>query len=234
MTIFIKGSNIVDLSQTLEEGIPNPAGFPKIKFENIRQIKNGDVINVEKIELTPHTGTHIDAPFHFIEDNKSIDKIPPECILGSAVVVDLRYKKGSVPVEKKDIQNWENKTGEKIKKGDAVLLMTNYSRLWKLNDEDESFLSSGWPYMTKSSVDYLVSKEIRLIGVESMDLDFIDPYDYSDAEFIAHRTFLSLGIYIIENLTNLENIKATRCYLVAVPLKIKNGTGSPLRVLAVY
>lgn len=66
-----------------------------------------------------------------------------------------------------------------------------------------------------------------------LDLDLIDPYDLSTSEFIGHRTFLPNGIYIIENLKNLEKIGKPRCSIIASPLKIKGATGSPVRVIAI-
>lgn len=233
MKIDIHGSRIIDLSQTLEPDIPKPVGFPDPELQFFRRIDQGDVINVERFIVGLHSGTHIDAPVHFFEGRKTIDQIPPEVIIGSAVIVDLRHKKGSVPIERKDVEQWEKKTGEHIRVGDAVLLMTDFSKLWKTGKEGEGFITSGWPYITKSVADYFMEKKIRLVGVESMDLDLIDPYDLSTSDFIGHRTFLSNDIYIVENLTNLDKIGTNRCNIIATPLKIKGGTGSPVRVLAV-
>ena len=129
--------------------------------------------------------------------------------------------------------DWEKKTGEEIKSGDAVLLMTDFSKLWKKGEEGDAFINSGWPYVTKSLADYFLEKKIRLVGVESMDLDLVDPFDLSTSDFVGHRTFLSNGIYIIENLTNLDKIGSNRCSIIATPLKIKGGTGSPVRVIAI-
>lgn len=233
MRFNIQGNRVIDLSQTLEPGVPRPVGFPDPSLDFLRTISGGDVINVEKFTISPHSGTHIDAPFHFFEGKDTIEKIPPECIIGPAVVVDLRDKKGSVPIEREDVEQWELKTGEHIREGDAVLLMTDFSKLWKLGKEGEPFLTSGWPYISRSVADYFVSKKVRLVGVESMDLDLIDPFDLSTSEFIGHRTFLSNNIYIIENLTNLDRIGATRCSIVGTPLKLRGGTGSPVRVVAI-
>lgn len=234
MEINIKGTRVIDLSQTLEPDIPKPIGFPDPKSEFFSSIAEGKVINAEKLSFCPHSGTHIDAPYHFFNDLITIDEMPPECILGPAVVIDLRYKKhGFDPIERSEIEEWEKNNGETIRKGDAVLLMTGFSKLWKKGKEGEKFLTNGWPYITKSVADYFVEKSIRLIGVESMDLDLIDPYDLAKAEFIGHKTFLSKGIYIIENLTNLDKIGSTRCSIIATPLKIKGGTGSPIRLIAI-
>lgn len=230
--IQLKGEKVIDLSQTIETDIPGPVGFPNPELNFFRKIADGDVINVESIEMGLHCCTHMDAPYHFMEDGITIEKVAPDCMLGSAVIVDLRHLRGSVPIEADDIQTWENKTGETIKEGDAVLLMTDFSKLWKVGPGNKEFLETGWPYMTKSAAQYLTEKRIRLIGVESMDLDLIDPYDLSKSEFVGHRTFLSHGIYIVENLVNLDQIPATRCDIIATPLKIKGGTGSPIRMIA--
>lgn len=232
MKYSIQGNRIVDLSQLIEKDIPGPVGFPNPQLSFFRTIKGGDVINVESIELGLHCCTHIDAPYHFMEEGITIDQVPPEIILGSAVVVDLRHKKGSVPIEAQDIMEWEEKSKEYIRRGDGVLLMTEFSKLWKVGEGNKEFLESGWPYIARSAAQYLLEKKIRLIGVESMDLDLVDPYDLSKSEFVGHRTFLANGIYIVENLKNLDMIQANRCDIVGTPLYIKGGTGSPIRMLA--
>jgi len=231
--ISITGSRIIDLSQTIEPGIPLPVGFPSPEIDFFVSQSKGDVINVEKVAMGMHCATHMDAPYHFFKDLQTVDQVPPDCLIGPAVVVDLTNKIGCVPIEAEDIQNWEDKTGIKINAGDGVLLRTDHSKKWKLGDAGDDFWKHGWPYLTRSAVDYLVEKQIRMIGVESMDLDHVDPFDLSKAEFPAHRTFLPKGIYIVENLTNLDLIPGSRCQLIAVPLKFKGASGSPVRVLAV-
>lgn len=233
MKFNIQGSRVVDLSQTLESDVPKPVGFPDPSVEYFKSMERGDLINVEKFTVCPHSGTHIDAPFHFFKEGITIDQVPPESIIGPAVVVDMRHKQGSVPIERSDVEKWEQKSGTSIEEGDAVLLMTDFSKKWKTGKEGDAFLTSGWPYVSRSLADYLIEKKIRLIGVESMDLDLVDPFDLSTSQFIGHRSFLPRGIYIIENLTNLDKIDAARCNIVATPLKIKGGSGSPVRVLAI-
>lgn len=232
MKYELRGDRIVDLSQTLEPGIPRPVGFPDPELTFFRTIAEGDIINVDKLTVGLHSGTHIDAPMHFIEGGESIDQMAPEIIIGSAVVVDLRHKTGSVPIERTDIVEWEDKTGETVREGDALLLMTGFSQYWKTGPEGEAFLTNGWPYVTRSLADFVLERKVRLVGVEVMDLDLIDPYDLSTSEFVGHRTFLANGVGIIENLTNLDKIGATRCSIIATPLKIKGGSGSPIRVIA--
>ena len=232
MKYELRGDRIVDLSQTLEPGIPKPVGFPDPELTLFRSMAEGNVINTERITFCPHTGTHIDAPLHFAADGASVEALPPDCVLGPAVVVDLRHKRGSVPIERTDIEEWESLAGEVVKPGDALLLWTDFSRFWKTGPEGDRFVTEGWPYVTRSLVDFVMERKVRLVGVESMDLDLVDPFDLTTAEFVGHRNFLPNGIQIIENLTGMEMIGATRCFLIAAPLKIRGATGSPLRVLA--
>lgn len=233
----IRGDRVIDLSQTIESDIPKPVGFPNPQMKLFKELhKENSVVNAETWTFCPHAaGTHIDAPWHFLDGTATIDEIDPAVIIGSAVIVDMRYKRDKdYAIERFDIEEWEKKSGEMIREGDAVLFMTDFSRLWGVTPKArKEFLERQWPYMTRSSVEYLLEKRIRLVGVESMDLDYIDPYDLASAEFVGHKTFLGNGIYIIENLKNLDQIGKTRCDIVATPLKLKRGTGSPVRVLAI-
>jgi len=231
--IHIKGTRVIDLSQTVEPGIPIPVGVPGPQFELFRSQAKGDVANVELLKMSTHTATHCDAPFHFFSELRHVDELPPECLIGPAVVVDMTHKQGSVPIEAEDFEKWEAERGEKIQPGDALLLHTGHSRNWKLGEAASAYWEKGWPYLTSGAVHYLASKPIRAIGVESFDPDWVDPRDLSSAQFPAHRTFLAQGILVIENLTNLDKIPGTRCQIIALPLKLKGCSASPVRVVAV-
>lgn len=230
--INIQGSQVIDLSQAVEPGIPVPVGFPGPQFQTFLAQANGDVANVEIIHMSVHTGTHCDAPFHFFSTLRSIDQLPPDCLIGPAIVVDLTHKQGSSPIEDDDFKDWERITGEAIREGDIVLLHTGHSQHWSTTNA-AAYYEHGWPYLSRNAVDYLVSRSIGAIGVESFDPDWVNPHDLKSAEFPTHRTFLPKGIFIIENLTNLDKIPQRRCQIIALPLKLKDCSGSPVRVVAV-
>jgi arylformamidase len=231
--IEITGNRVIDLSQTIEPGIPVPVGFPGPEMDVFLSQDKGDVANVEILRLGLHTSTHCDAPFHFFSHLRPVDELPPDCLIGSAVVVDLRSFSGSVAVRDVDFLAWEETCGEKIVNGDVVLLHTGHSANWKTGDQAAGYWDSGWPHLDKSAVDFLVAREIKAVGVESFDPDWVDLNDLSSATFPSHRTFLPKGIFIVENLTNLDQIPGTRCHFIALPLKIKGGSGSPVRAIAV-
>ena len=139
----------------------------------------------------------------------------------------------SVAIEAEDLWRWESAAGETIRPGDIVLLHTGHSKHWLLGEDAPAYWENGWPHLARSAVDYLASKPIRAIGVESFDPDWVDLDDLASARFPTHRTFLPKGILVIENLTNLDRIPGTRCQIIALPLKIKGASGSPVRVVAV-
>ena len=144
----------------------------------------------------------------------------------------MHHKKGSTPITEKDISDWEKRAEEEIQENDAVLIRTDHYKFWGPGSKGaEDFLEHGWPYLTKDAADYLVEKKIRLVGMESAD---IDDYYYGKTPKShppAHYAFLGNDIYIIENIANLDQLKKTRCFLISAPLKIQNGTGSPLRLI---
>lgn len=228
--INIQGNRVIDLSQAIEPNIPIPVGFPGPKIEVYLSQARGDVANVEIVTLSVHSATHCDAPYHFFSQLHTIDQLPADCLIGPAVVVNLTGKTGSMSIDATDLQTWENASGEVIQPGDIVLLHTGHSRHWQ-NGAD--YWQNGWPYLTREAVDYLAAKPVRAVGVESFDPDWVNPHDLASAEFPAHRTLLPKGIYIIENLTNLDQIPGPRCQIIALPLKLKGCSGSPVRVIAV-
>jgi kynurenine formamidase len=233
MGIAIKGSKVIDLSQAISPEIPVPVGFPAPRLDTLLSQEKGDVANVEILTVGVHAGTHVDAPYHFFSDLQRVDALPPDCLIGPAIVVDVTDVEGSTAIEAEDLRRWESTAGEAIRPDDIVLLHTGHSKNWRRGAAASAYWESGWPHLARSAVDYLASKPIRALGVESFDPDWVDLDDLTSAEFPTHRTFLPKGILVIENLTNLDLIPNARCYLIALPLKIEGASGSPLRVVAI-
>lgn len=231
--INITGDTVIDLSQSIEPGIPVPVGFPGPELDVFLSQEKGDVANVEILKLGLHTSTHCDAPYHFFSQLRHVDELPPDCLIGQAVVVDLVSFSGSVAVKDTDVLAWEAKSGESIGEGDIVLLHTGHDRKWAVGEDASGYWEGGWPHLDKTAVDLLVDRKIKAVGVESFDPDWVDLNDLSSATFPSHRTLLPAGIFIVENLTNIDKIPVTRCHFIALPLKIKGGSGSPVRAIAV-
>ncbi|MGD0006680.1 MAG: cyclase family protein [Anaerolineaceae bacterium] len=226
-------TRVIDLSQSLGPGIPVFPGFPDPRFESLLSQARGDVANVEILHFVPHSGTHMDAPYHFFSNLRHVDELPVDCLIGPGIMVDLSAKKGCVAIQAADIQAWESASAQSIQAGDIVLLRTDHYKTWNLGPEGESFWKNGWPYLDRSAVEYLAGKNIKALGVETFSPDMELPHEGAPVDRSSHHTFLPKGILVMECLARLDEIPSPRCLVIALPLKLAGGSGSPVRVVAV-
>jgi kynurenine formamidase len=226
-------TRVIDLSQALGPGIPVFPGFPDPRFESMLAQSRGDVANVEILHFVPHSGTHMDAPYHFFSNLSHVDELPIDCLIGPGIVVDLSTHKGCVALEAADIQAWESAAGQTIQAGDIVLLRTDHYKTWQIGPEGEAFWKNGWPYLAHSGVEYLAGKAIKALGVETFSPDMELPGEGAAVDRSSHHTFLPKGILVMECLAHLDEIPAPRCLVIALPLKLAGGSGSPVRVVAI-
>ena len=207
---------VIDLTLTVSEKIPTFPGSPKphfIKWETISK----DGYNLELLFLSTHTGTHIDAPFHFVKNGKKIHEIKPERLVNEAVLIRIG-KNSNRSISKTDIQNFEQKNG-KIENGSTVIFYTG----WQKNLNKEFYFTEN-PGLSVSAAKYLVSKKINMVGIDSPSIDL-----GTDSKFSVHHILAKNNILIVENLANLNKIKSNNFHLITSPLKLKNATGSPIR-----
>jgi kynurenine formamidase len=210
---------IIDLTMTISDKTPTFPGSPKphfIEWETIA--KNG--YNLELLFFSSHTGTHMDAPFHFIKNGEKIDEIKPEKLVNEAILIKIR-KKANQPILKTDIQEFEKKSG-KIQEGSTVVFWTN----WQKNLDKEYYFTKN-PGLSISAANYLASKKINMVGIDSPSIDLA-----TDSKFSVHHILAKNNILIVENLANLDKISTDSFHLITSPLKLKNATGSPIRALA--
>jgi len=175
----------------------------------------------------------MDAPYHFFSALRPVDELPIDALIGPGIVVDLSAKKGCVAIQAEDIRTWEAASGERIQPGDIVLLRTDHYRTWKLGPQGEAFWKNGWPYLAPSAVEYLAGKQIKALGVETFSPDMELPQEGLPVDRSSHHTFLPKGILVMECLAHLDEIPTPRCLVIALPLKLAGGSGSPVRVVAV-
>ena len=211
---------ILDLTLTVSDKIPTFPGSPQPNFIPWENIKD-DGYNLELLFLSSHTGTHLDAPYHFIENGKKIHEISPNRLIRDAVLIKSRKKSGQA-ITKTDILKFE-KMHEKIPNGSTVIFWTGWQ---KMLHDDSYFIKN--PGLSTTAAKYLVSKKTNLVGIDSPSIDF-----QASKQFSVHHIFSKNDILILENLANLEKIKSWKFQLVVLPLKLKNATGSPVRAVAV-
>ena len=207
---------VIDLTLTVSEKIPTFPGSPKPHFIEWETISK-DGYNLELLFLSTHTGTHIDAPFHFVKNGKKIHEIKPERLVNEAVLIRIG-KNSNRSISKTDIQNFEQKNG-KIENGSTVIFHTG----WQKNLNNEFYFTEN-PGLSVSAAKYLVSKKINMVGIDSPSIDL-----GTDSKFSVHHILAKNNILIVENLANLNKIKSNNFHLITSPLKLKNATGSPIR-----
>jgi len=209
----------IDLTLTISKSIPSFPGSPKPQFIDWSDIEH-DGYNLELLFLSSHTGTHLDAPYHFVKNGLKIDQIPLVRLFGKAILIKLKKIKNS-SIRKSDILLFERSNG-KIPNGSSVFFYTE----WQKNLKDDNYFTEN-PGLDISAAKYIVSKKINLIGIDSPSIDL-----GTDESFSVHRILSRNNILIVENLTNLNKIPSKEFVFTILPLKLKGATGSPVRAMA--
>jgi kynurenine formamidase len=222
-----ESSEVVDLSHTLEEDIPaypTHARFGKTLYESYEY---GDAARHYGLTMGEHTGTHMDAPLHFISDGPAhygVDDIPLERLMVRAATIETMDLGAGDLLSAERIEAWEAKHGS-IEAGDGVLVRYGWDRRWTNGPEGRRFLED-WPGLSGEAAEYLVGKRVSLVGCDTLAVDAT-----VSVENPAHYALLGSEVYIVENLKDLDRLPPF-CLFLALPLKIKGGSGSPVRAVA--
>ncbi|MFC5406243.1 cyclase family protein [Cohnella soli] len=206
---------IVDLSLEIYHDAPNFAWDPKcavIVHNTVASIG----YNMTQLSMATHQGTHLDAPFHFLDDGKTVDQLDLQQCVGQAILVDLTHKKPKEPIEIKDFEPY----ADRIVEGSKVIYRTD----WFKQLPGRHYFSD-FPYMTIELARWLAERKIGLIG---MDVPTPNPTDYDPV----HKVLLGAEIVIVEGLANLGDIGTDTFFFSAAPLKIRGRDGAPIRAYA--
>jgi kynurenine formamidase len=209
----------IDLTLTISKSIPNFPGSPKPQFILWSNIEN-DGYNLELLFFSSHTGTHIDAPYHFIKNGLKIHQIPLDRLMGKATLIKLKKTKNE-PITKLDIISFEKRNGI-ISNNSSIFFFTG----WQKNLDKNNYFTEN-PGLAISAAKYLVLKKINLVGIDSPSIDL-----GKDESYNIHHILSKNNILIVENLSNLNKISSNEFNFTILPLKIKNATGSPVRAVA--
>lgn len=183
-----------------------------------------------------HGGTHMDAPIHFAEGRRTLDQIPVDQLIGPAAVIDVRAKCEANPdyeLTVEDIVSWEARHGP-IEGGAIVFMWSGWSKRWP---DRATYLGSAalddprglhFPGFSEEAARFLVEKRmVRGVGIDTAS---IDPGPSRD--FPTHRVFSHADVYALENVAALEKLPPRGARVFALPMKIKSGTGGPVRIIA--
>lgn len=218
---------IVDLTHDLEEGIPScatHARFGRILHESIEW---GNEFTHAGLVLGEHTGTHMDSPNHHIPNcDYTIEKVPLPKLFGRGCWIECDGAEKNSMIGVEAVKAWEQANGP-IKEGDFVFFHTGWDKYWGVHPACNQF-ESDWPGINRGCAEYLRDKGVVTVGTDTLALDRGDaPLD--DCE--AHDVILGARLTIMEGVANLTKLPPV-FYVVALPMKVKGGSGSTTRLVA--
>ncbi|KAJ4472993.1 putative cyclase [Lentinula aciculospora] len=215
--------NIVDLSHPLDpERMSIPPGLPQFTSCPIATVPK-DGFSMHTVSFGSHTGTHVDAPSHFIADGKTIDQIPLTALVGPALVLDFTHKGPKEVITWVDIV--QSPHAEKIEAGIILLFQTGWSKHWATTGG----IYWDHPYLSADVAEQLIARGVCVIGVDcaSPDKSVLAP----PWVFPFHHSFLSRGGFIVENLT-LREVQGPKVMVNLLPINLVGCDGAPVRGIA--
>lgn len=198
-----------DISRPIHTGMPTWPGDTAAEFKLVATIPEGSSCNIGRLHLSVHTGTHADAPFHYNNAGAKMHEVPVETYIGPALVVDIRGHTAITP---------------------ALLAAHDFSEtprvLFKSDTwPDAAVFPPAWPLMTLETPAWLAARGVKLVGLDVPSVDHLTSKDMP-----IHHALDTAGIVILENL-DLRNVTPGGYELIALPLKIRDGDGSPVRAV---
>ncbi len=204
---------LIDISVTISPDLPVWPGDGPVVLEQISHVDAQGGSNVSRLECTVHTGTHLDAPLHFIENGLAVDEIPLKQLIGRAYVVDLTGAE-SITAGVLDQAGIPPRTRR-------ILIKTRNSEYWASTDQA---FREDYVAVDPSGAHWLVRKGVQLVGV-----DYLSVAAYADPA-PTHRILLGSNVLVLEGL-NLFEVEQGRYTLYCLPLKIMKGDGAPVRAV---
>lgn len=206
---------IYDVTLTISSGLPVWPGDPAIRTRRVKKMEDGELCNVTRMELSVHTGTHVDAPYHFLKKGETVEKLPLKVLTGRAFVVHL--------------PRIELITRQALESADIpprtrrVLFKTKNSEHWSKNIRA---FNPNYVGLDAEAAEYLIRRGVKLVGV-----DYLSVAPYED-QVPTHEILLKKGVVIVEGL-DLSKVSAGRYTLYCLPLKIAGADGAPARAMLV-
>jgi kynurenine formamidase len=184
-----------------------------------------------------HGGTHLDSPIHFGKDQATVDQIPVSRLIGPAAVIDVRKacaQDRDYQLQVQDLEGWERAHG-RIPDGAIVVVYSGWGRFWPDKarylgtDRPGDVTHLHFPGISRAAAEWLVARrKVSGVGIDTASLDHGPSRDFD-----AHRVLNGAGIYGLENVAHLEQVPESGATLIALPMKIKGGSGGPTRIIAI-
>jgi kynurenine formamidase len=212
---------VVDLSHPVDDDTPVYPGDPVPRFTPAATIGR-DGYNVLHVQMGSQTGTHLDAPYHFLEDGGRVDDLDLGRLCAPAVVVDVRGKGAREAITWADLEPH----GGDLRPGVILVLHTGWSRYWGSDTYAEH------PFLDGAAALQVVERGVRTVAIDAMSLDeTVDTHEHPSG-FAAHFAVLGAGGAIAENLTNLEAVDFPDPVVSILPIRFRGADGAPVRAVA--
>jgi len=185
---------------------------PPVTIKLVKDIDNRDAANLSVISMGAHSGTHVDAPIHFIRQGMGVDKIPLDFMVGRARVIEIKDSE-SIKTEELLLH--------RIRRGERILFKTrNSSHVWQTDEFVPDFV-----FISDDAARFLVNCGVRVVGV-----DYLSVGSFRHGGSYVHRTLLGGGVWLIEGL-DLSRVVSGKYDLMCLPLRITRGDGAPARAI---
>ena len=202
----------IDVSVPVRPGMVHWPDDPAVKLERAMSIAEGDDANVTRVEMSAHTGTHMDAPLHYFDEDPGIEALPLEIAIGPARVVKID---GEEPIDRGHVEELDLRSGERV-----LFRTVNSERRWWDREFDPNFV-----HVSLEAAEVLGEVGVALVGVDYLS---VGGYETDGTE--THRALLGAGVWIVEGL-DLSNVEPGDYDLVCLPVKLVGSDGAPARVL---
>jgi kynurenine formamidase len=197
------------------------------------QTDKGYYYSAYKFCTPEHGGTHLDAPRHFAEGRQTVDEVPLEKLIGAAFKIDVSAKSAAnrdYQISVEDITAWEAQNGA-LPEGSIVLFQTGYGKFW--GDRKQYMGTDGtadqkhFPGLGREAANWLITnRKIKAVGIDTASIDF-----GQSQTFDTHVALMTQNVSAFENVANLEKLPVKGANVIALPMKIKGGSGAPLRIV---
>lgn len=200
-----------DVSVPVRPGMHSYPGDPTLEVTQVRAIARGDAANLTHLALGAHTGTHVDAPAHFLDGAPTLEQVPLDRMVGDARVLDLRGRR---------VIDAASLRPHGLRAGEIVLFKTDNSALWARPGFEE-----GFTFLTLDAAEHLVERGVKTIG-----MDYLSIEEFGSRDFPVHKTLLGRGVLIVEGL-DLSAVEPGTYGFACLPLALQGVDGAPARAV---
>jgi len=209
----VTSDNWIDLSAPIVDGMTNWPDDPPVRIERALDVAQGDPASVTRLDMSAHTGTHVDAPAHFWAEGGGVETLPIDALVGDARVVKID---DDGPIMRDRLDALELRAGERL------LIRTPMSdREWWSEPFHAEF-----PQLSVGAAELLAERGVALVGVDYLSV----ATPAADGERV-HKALLNRGVVIVEGL-RLNRLPSGRCELICLPIRVEGADGAPARAIA--